>query len=389
MRILYHHRIASSDGQLTHIEEMMSALHALGHEIVLVGPRVHTIDVGNGGSAGWVGKLKLILPAALYELAEAAYSVIAYLRLHFAFRKFKPDVIYERYALFQLAGIWLSRRSGVPLLLEVNAPGAISRREYGQLRLGRFANACERYALRSAAGVLPVTRVLGDILAHLGVESSKIHVVPNGINPTAFVDLPTPDEAKSSAGLSGRVVVGFIGFVREWDRLNRIIDWLSRRPRGDLTSLRIVGDGPARVGLEQLARKLGIADRLSFTGVLSRNEVPRQAMAFDIAIQTALVPYASPLCLFEYMALGKAIVAPNQANHREILEAGVNCLMFDPDDSSDMENQLEVLVQNCELRIRLGNAARNTLHDGNYSWSRNAERVAQVADLVLSNRNSV
>ena len=60
MRILYHHRIASKDGQITHIEEMVDALRALGHEVQVVGPDVHRSDTGQGGSAGWVGRLKSI-----------------------------------------------------------------------------------------------------------------------------------------------------------------------------------------------------------------------------------------------------------------------------------------------------------------------------------------
>ena len=94
MRIVYHHRIASKDGQITHIEEMVSALRALGHEVRLVGPEVHQSDTGQGGSAGWVGALKKSLPGALYELAEASYSFVAYRRLRRAVAEFKPDVIY-------------------------------------------------------------------------------------------------------------------------------------------------------------------------------------------------------------------------------------------------------------------------------------------------------
>lgn len=386
MRILYHHRIASKDGQITHIEEMVTALRDLGHEVRLVGPEVHKSDTGQGGSAGWVGKLKSALPAAVYELAEATYSLVAYRRLRAAVREFKPDLIYERYALFQPAGVWVSRSLKVPLMLEVNAPYAIARRKYNSLKLGWLADAFERYTFRGADRVFPVTGVLGEMLVRMGVAPDRIRVVPNGINPADFIGLPTAHEAKAAVGLQGRIVIGFIGFVREWDRLDRIVEWLARRPPEDLATLLVIGDGPVRTELERQAESRGMAHKLRFTGVVPRTEVPRLAMSFDIALQTALVPYASPLCLFEYMALGKAIVAPDQPNHHEVLEAGVDCLLFDPEDPEGIEKHLDALMQDHDLRQRLGQAAQRARQTRRYEWSGNAQRVLEAASEVLARR---
>lgn len=384
MRFLYHHRIASRDGQITHIEEMIEALRGLGHEVRMVGPQAHQSDTGRGGSAGWVGKLKATLPKTIYELAEAAYSLVVFLRLWRAVRAWRPDVIYERYALYQPAGVWVSRLTGIPLLLEVNAPYAVARRKYGQLQLGPLADWFEQFTFRGAARVFPVTRVLGDMLVGWGVDPSRIRVVPNGINPADFSGLPGTDEAKARHGLAGRTVIGFIGFVREWDQLDRIVEWLATRPAGDPTCLMIVGDGPVRGELEAQAARLGISDRLHFTGVVPRSEVPARASAFDIALQTALVPYASPLCLFEYMALGKAIVAPDQPNHHEVLERDVDCVMYDPAAARGIEKVLEALANDDARREALGAAARATLQRRGFVWRGNATRVAEAARELLA-----
>jgi glycosyltransferase involved in cell wall biosynthesis len=384
MRILYHHRIASRDGQFTHIEEMVEALRLQGHEVRVVGPQVHQSDNGQGGSAGWVGRLKATLPGALYELAEAAYALVAYRRLRQAAREFHPDVLYERYALYQPAGVWASKRTGVPLLLEVNAPYAIARRKYAGLRLGWLADRFERYTFRGASLVFPVTRVLGDMLVAMGVQPQRIRVIPNGINPRDFELLPGVEEAKAAHGLAGRTVIGFIGFVREWDQLDRIVTWLARRPADDTASLMVVGDGPVRGALEAQARQLGISHKLVFTGVVPRAQVPGAAMAFDIALQTALVPYASPLCLFEYMAMGKAILAPDQPNHHEVLVRDVDCCLYDPLDPQGIEARLDALLSDPGLRRRLGDAARHALQARGYHWSGNASRMTVAAEEVLT-----
>lgn len=384
MRILYHHRVASRDGQFTHIEEMVRALRALGHQVEVVGPDVHQSDSGQGGSPGWVGWLKRCLPGALYELAEAGYSLVAYRRLMRSMRRFKPDVVYERYALYQPAGVWACRRSKTPLMLEVNAPDALQRRKYDQLKLGWLADRFERYTLRGADRVFPVTQVLGDMLVGMGVQADRLRTIPNGINPNDFASLPSTEQAKARHGLAGRTVIGFIGFVREWDQLDRIVAWIARRPADDSASLMVVGDGPVRAALQAQAAALGIAHKVVFTGVVARSAVPAAAMAFDVALQTALVPYASPLCLFEYMAMGKAILAPDQPNHHEVLVKGVDCLMYDPADPNGIEAQLDVLLADPALRQRLGEAASLALHARGYHWASNARRALAAADELLA-----
>src|SRR4051812_35537607 len=106
MRILFHHRIASRDGQAVHIEELMAALRRQGHETILVGPSGF-MSTKFGGSSLFVDRIKRSIPGALYELLELAYSATAFLRLRSAARVHRPDVIYERFSLFLLAGVWM------------------------------------------------------------------------------------------------------------------------------------------------------------------------------------------------------------------------------------------------------------------------------------------
>ena len=383
MRILYHHRTASRDGQAVHIEEMVSALRSRGHEVVVVGPHIPAADA-MGVDIGWVHRLKGALPKWLYELLELAYSAVAYIRLARAVRANRPDVLYERYNLFMLAGAMVRKRFGLPMLLEVNAPLVHERARSGELALERLAGWVEGVTWRAADRALPVTRVLGTHLQERGVPSERIVVIPNGINVEHFAAAPASDIAKEKLGLAGSVILGFTGFVRDWHGVDRVIRWLASKEAPANARVLVVGDGPARADLETLAVDLNVSPRVRFTGVIDREHVPAYVAAFDIALQPAVVAYASPLKLFEYLAMGKAIVAPRQPNIEEVLTDGVNGLLFNPEEEGGLESALGRLCASPDLRARLGSAAAAHIVQRNLTWSGNAQRVEALAEELLA-----
>ncbi|HEX8784950.1 MAG TPA: glycosyltransferase family 4 protein [Telluria sp.] len=377
MRILYHHRTRSKDGQYVHIEEMIHALRGQGHEIVIVAPPSAETE-SFGADAGAVALLKRWLPKWFYELMELSYSLVAYRRLAKAIRTHKPDCIYERYNLFLPAGVWAARRFKLPLLLEVNAPILEERSRYDGLSLTRLARWSQAYAWRNADYVLPVTQVLGDIVASYGTDPKRIVVIPNGINGERFESAPDVEAAKRALGLDGRLVLGFTGFVRDWHGLDKVLDLIAGDPPGSHRHLLVVGDGPARPGLEKQARELGIENRVTFTGIVGRDDVARHVAAFDIALQPAVVAYASPLKLFEYLALGKAIVGPAQPNIEEILRRDHNAVLFDPASTQSLAEAIDRLCGDRALREKVATNARATIVDQKLTWHENALRVVNL-----------
>ena len=381
MKILYHHRIRSKDGQYVHLEEMVNALKNLGHEIELVGPgSVETEQFG--ADAGAVALLKKWMPGAGYEVLELAYALADYRRLSAAIRRFRPDVIYERYNLYFPSGVWAKRRYGLPLLLEVNAPLFEERSRYDGIALPALARWSERYAWQGADVVLPVTQVLADRVVAAGVPAQRIRVIPNGINTEAFSALPSSQDAKRRFGLEGRTVLGFVGFMRDWHGLHRVLEYMAQAPQRDSLHALFVGDGPARAGLEKRARELGISDHVTITGVMPRDQVPEALAAFDVALQPAVVDYASPLKLFEYLALGLPIIAPDSPNIREVLDDGENAALFRNGDGESFISCLTRVCDDAELRARLARGARDSIESQGLTWRRNAERVQDLADAL-------
>lgn len=373
MKILYSHRIASRDGQGVHLDAMVAAMRAAGHEVRVVGPASYD-NTDLGGDSRMVGLLREKLPAWVGETAEMAYIAPATLRLARAAAEFQPDVIYERANLFHLAGTVVAAQRRIPLLLEVNAPLAEERGRFGNLALRRTAAALERLAWRRASRVLPVTEVLADKIRAAGVPDERITVVPNGIHPEEF-----PAMAARPAEAEGPLVLGFVGFVRDWHGLDHVVRAMAAYRGQHPLALKVVGDGPARPGLEKLAAELGIADRVTFTGLAARDVVPGLISGFDIALQPASVAYASPLKVFEYMAAGRAIVAPDQPNLREVLRQGETALLFNPGSPEAMWQAVLRLAEDAALRQRLGEAARAEITRRDLTWAGNARKVLSLA----------
>ncbi|MCH9696578.1 MAG: glycosyltransferase family 4 protein [Gammaproteobacteria bacterium] len=382
MKILYHHRIASKDGQYVHVEELTLTLKRMGHDIVFVGPKV--VDSSEFGSdGGMVAWLKRFIPGFAYELLELCYSIVAYIKLRKAVKEHQPDCLYERYNLYMPAGIWIKRQFNLPMILEINAPLFAERSKFDGIAIPFLARWSEHYTWRNADHIVPVTQVLAAQIAATGVNAERMTVIPNGINLQRFSNVPDIDQAKARLDLDNKLVLGFTGFVREWHRLDRVIDLLAQPHDGPQRHLLLVGDGPARESLEQHAQSLGVSSQVTITGIVARDRVADYVAAFDIALQPDVVAYASPLKLFEYLALGRAIVAPDTANIREVLTHESNALLFDTNDmDTSFPAAVETLCSNPQLRSTLGQQAEQTIIDGGYTWDNNAQTVTGLFETL-------
>jgi glycosyltransferase involved in cell wall biosynthesis len=252
---------------------------------------------------------------------------------------------------------------------------------FGTLVLRRFARWCERTVWRGADVVLAVSDVLGQHIQEVCGSDVKIHIVPNGVDLDRFTTAAASTAIKKRLGLERAIVLGFSGFARSWHGLEWAVDALTELPSN--VRLVIVGDGPAMPALLDQARACGVEARVHALGQIRHEDIAAYMGTFDIALQPRAVAYASPLKLFEYMALGRPIVAPDQPNVREILTHEESALLFAPDDKRSFVEALKRLCQDATLRSRLGRAARETVEERQYSWANNAARVEAIATSLI------
>ncbi len=366
-----------------HIEELISAFREEGHDVIIVAP------TSEGSMSGFrlgsiVSGIRQLLPRVFSELLEVYYDRVAFRRLEKAYLAHKPDILYERYNLFLSAGEKLKNRYGIPFVLEVNAPLAQERAAHGGLALRRLAESIEQRVWRSADLILPVSTALAEQIKSVGVDSKRIQIVSNGVNQRIFHPRPVRPDLRETLGLTGRLVLGFSGYLRPWHGLDAIVEFIAEH--GDLNvGLLILGDGPARKTVSKQASAAGVSDRVIFAGVIQRAHIAEYMNIFDIALQPAVIPYASPLKLFEYLALGLPIVAPDMPNIREIVGDGDCALLFEPGDKASLNEALLKLCKDSTLRKKLAANATALIDEKGYTWRDNARRIAALTKPLLNN----
>lgn len=383
MKILYHHRIASKDGQYVHLSEIVRALEAQGHEVKVVGPDVlESSDMGHDG--GWVTALKAKLPKWMYECLELGYSAVAGWRLYQAIKDFQPDVIYERYNLHQPAGVIVANAMKIPIQLEVNAPLAYERQRHQGMGMPWLANWVEKFTWRKADKVLPVTDVLADYCRRAGVSESKIDVIHNGVRADAIQE--TQSIIENNQQEDGKITIGFVGFVHLTCGVEWAIEALKNRndPRLQLVC---VGNGDNIESLKQQAVDAGVADQVRFTGALDRDAVFAELANFDITLQPDVTDYASPLKMFEYMLFNTVIIAPDKNNIKEILRPD-DAVFFDHTASKNeaFTQAIETVVADFETyRPRAANARQRVI-DTPFTWDNNATRIVENFTQLIQSR---
>ena len=311
------------------------------------------------------------------------------------------DWLYQRLSVANYSGAMLSLQSKIPLVVEYNGSEIWVSKNWGRaMRNEAFAVAAEGAMLRQATLVVAVSQVLGDELKKRGIPQERIFVHPNCVDPNTFrPDLLSPEEISAlrmSLGITkDKVVVTFLGTFGPWHGVVFLAEALKRlhaEVPGWIEKHKVhflmVGDGSQRHEVESLLERI---PAITFTGLVPQQEAPSYLAISDIFLsphihtQTDLRFFGSPTKLFEYMAMGKAILASRLEQIGEVLEPGLDvhsqevrgdetALLFEPGDQEAFLMGLIRLVEQPELRDSLGKKARTKVM-AEYTWDHYARRL--------------
>lgn len=382
MKIIYHHRTLGDGAEGIHIREMIHAFRSLGHAVTVVAPAGEH-PPQNNPKVGNLSTIKSALPGFLFEFCEILYSLYSFASICIKSIKIKPDFIYDRYITYNMGGVIAAKFLKIPIFLEVNAPLALERTEQPDEKLcfKRIAFWIERWVCSDATKTIVVSTPLKNYLISIGVNAGKIVVLPNGVNHEKFFPHEKDGNLLLNYGLAkSDIVIGFTGILRAWHGLELLLDsFRAISQEYENVFLLIVGDGPIRHDLEDSINNFNLKSKVTITGRIPYDKVHEYVNMFDIAVSPKSTFYASPMKVVEYMALGKAVVTPNEENFLDLIDVGKNGMVFNAESEDGLSIVLKKLLENRNLMTELGGNARKKVQD-RLNWRWNGSRVCQMLE---------
>ena len=292
-----------------------------------------------------------------------------------------PDFIYQRYSRFNWTGVETSLRTHRPLFLEYNGSEVWMAKHWGRLRLGDLFEQCERLNLIAATRIFVVAEVERNNLIKAGVPPEKILVNPNGVDVEKFRPGVGRDTIRGELGVGDdATLAGFVGTFGPWHGVLTLAEAIALLPEDCGIRFLFVGAGMFRDEVERIVSDAGRSEQVIFAGQVEHEKVPALLDACDILLSPH-VPmtdgsefFGSPTKLFEYMAMGKAIVASRLGQIAEVLDDEETALLIEPGDARQLADAILRLSNSRELRERLGAAARRVAVE-RHTWKQNAQRV--------------
>jgi glycosyltransferase involved in cell wall biosynthesis len=275
----------------------------------------------------------------------------------------------------ELAGLINKLITRKPYVVAVHNPS-----ELFSSRLPRFSFYVKKTILLNASHIIAVSRELMRLLLQYAfVRRDKVSYIPPGVDQELFKYPGGTNAAETRSESTAPLIITSRRLVREKgiDVLLEAIKAL--KDDGFLVRCVIIGTGPELHSLAQLSEKLGIKSQVTFTGLITDEELKKLISSADCCVIPSRRE-GTPVALFEYMALGKPVVATQVGGISDILPNKE--LIMPPNDSTALASGIKMLLQNEAFATKVGVENRETATQ--YSWSRIADKIFGVFRTVLS-----
>ena len=373
-------------GAASHIKGVVEALRARGAELEIISnDAIAGIDAADE-------RFTIIPPEtiggtrALFDIHNNLVFTRAAVPL---IQQANPDFIYQRYARFSWAGVAAAVRTGRPLFLEYNGSEVWVGRHWDRVGNLKLLERYEALNLEAAARIFVVSEVERRNLEGRGVAAGKIVLNPNAVDVQLFQPGVGGAEVRRDLKIaSTQLLAGFVGTFGPWHGVVQLAQAIKSLPEDLPVRFLFVGSGSLHGEVERLLSAERARGKVIFTGAVPHERVPSLLDACDILIAPH-VPLAdqsdffgSPTKIFEYMAMGKAIVASRLGQIGDVLTDDETALLVQPGNTGELAAAIVSLVKSNELRARLGANAREAA-TREHTWTHNAQRVLDAYESWL------
>ncbi|WP_374079910.1 glycosyltransferase family 4 protein [Bdellovibrio bacteriovorus] len=313
------------------------------------------------------------------------------------------DFIYQRMSIANFTGVRLSRVLKKPLILEYNGSEAWISKNWGvPLRFNSLADRIEKMCFKHAHRIVTVSNVLREDLIERGANPEKIVVYPNCIDPDIFNPALYADREKETLRKRWGInkddkVFTFVGTFGKWhgvrilaEAVRELYDKNADFLDQNKVKFWMIGDGPElKVFTEILSGYLG-RGTIIMTGLVPQREAALYLASSDVLLSPHVNNpdggrfFGSPTKLFEYMAMGKPVIASNLEQIGEALCDGAiwpavpneksDSILIAPGNSIELAQAMEWVIENGHAVQHLGRNARNKALS-QYTWKRHVQEI--------------
>lgn len=301
----------------------------------------------------------------------------------------KCDVIFVRDLPLALTGLLIGKTLRKPVILDMaeNYPAALKafqKRESVSLtdrivRNPSVASLIENIALVGFDHILVVAEENRQRLYRKGVDPKKISVVGNTPNLDVFRDTPVPEEIR--ARFEGAFVLLYIGEVSPYRGLDTVVRALPEiRKRIPNIKLAILGKGDGITEVQSIAQSFGVLEYIDLVGFRPLKELPGYIVGSDVCIiphhRNEHIDTTLPNKLFDYMALGKPIIATDAAPLKRIIESEGCGRTYKSGDSAAFASLVnELAISN--RRREMGERSKRAVLE-RYNWAVDSKVLTEV-----------
>jgi len=295
----------------------------------------------------------------------------------------KPDFIYQHHHDFHWGGATIKRDMGLPFILHVDGLEYWVKKNWGKLYFSHLLKWAEEIQLDNSDAIVTPSQQLKDLLVQFNVKADKIFPAPNGVDTDFYTPNVDGSEIRNRYNLKDNFVICFTGTFGKWHGIEVLAETVKHIVKQIPNAVVLyVGDGDLRPNIENIHKKDNVENHTILTGFVPWKDINKYLAASDLLVSPCVSNqdidfFNSPVKLFEYLGMGKPIVASDVGQQGEVIRHESNGLLVKEKEPEELAEAIVRLYKDPDLAKRLGEQARKDAVE-KHDWKVNAARIIEA-----------